>query len=165
MSNWSERSPEETRLFNPSFLSLLLWSTAVGYKESSGNGLPFELAFLTLPVSLHKSTREALPRSPRTSLAAWIEENAYFRVGFAERAKNLAPFVREAILFGSTHGLVDISEQGRLFASPRPQTLTRYLREATEEVRDCIKRAEFVGRWFGVAGTPTTIMTLWGVTV
>lgn len=163
MNSWTERSREEARLFNPGFLSLLVWSTTMGYKEATGDGLPYELAFVALPASLHKFTREALPRSPRTSLAAWLEENTYFRVGFAERAKGLAPFVREAVLFGSTHGLVGITEGGRLVGSPRPSNLTRYVREATEEVRDCIKRAEFLGKWFGAAGTPTTVMALWGV--
>ena len=163
MSSWTERSREETRLFNPGFLSLLIWSATTGYREVTGEGLPFELAFVALPASLHKPTRQALPRSPRTSLAAWLEENTYFRVGFAERAKGLAPFVREAILFGSIHGLIAVSEGGRIMASSQPRSLSRYRREATEEVRDCIRRAEFVGKWFGAAGTPTTVMALWGV--
>lgn len=163
MSSPAERSREEAYLLNPSFLSILVWSTTTGYKEAIGNGLPFELAFVALPVSLHKPTREALPRSIRTSLAAWLEENTYFRVGFAERANGLAPFVREAVLFGSTHGLVAITEGGQLLASPRASSLARYLQEATEEVRDCIKRAEFIGRWFGATGTTTTIMSLWGI--
>jgi hypothetical protein len=163
MSAWTDRSREEAHLFNPGFLSLLVWSTVAGYREVTGEGLPFELVFVALPLSLHKPTREALPVNPRTSLATWLERNAYFRVGFAERAKGLALFTREAILFASTHGLLAPVEGGRLLSSPRPRTLSPYLRGATEEVRDCVKRAEFVGRWFGTAGTPTTIMDLWGV--
>jgi hypothetical protein len=69
-----------------------------------------------------------------------------------------------AILFASVHGLISFSDGDRLLPSPRPAALSRYLDEATQEVRDCVRRAEFVGRWFAAAGTPTTVMALWGVT-
>jgi Family of unknown function (DUF6521) len=163
MSAWTDRSREEACLFNPSFLGLLVWSSVAGYHEATELGLPFELAFLALPLSLHKPTREALPRATRTSLAAWLESNAVFRVGFRERASALAPFVREAILFALTHNLVAAGERGQLRPFPRPRTLSRYLDQSTAEVHDCAKKAEFIGRWFGTAGTSTTIMTLWGV--
>jgi len=106
VSAWIDRSREEAHLFNPGFLSLLVWSTVAGYEEATGEGLPFELAFVALPLSLHKPTREALPRSPRTSLAAWLEANAYFRVGFGERAKDL-PHLRARP--SSLHQLTDSS--------------------------------------------------------
>lgn len=164
MSTPVERPQEEAYLFNPAFLGLVLWSTGTGYREQTGKGIPFELAFVALPLSLHKGTREALPHSIRTSLAAWLEGNTDLRVGFPERARGLAPFVREAILFGSAHGLLAVDERGQLLAPPMQHPLKHYLSEATEEVRNCILRAEFVGRWFGVSGTGTTIMSLWGVT-
>ena len=126
MTIWTERSREEAFLLNPSFLALLVWSTTVGYREVTGTGLPYELAFLALPISLHRHTREALPRGIQTSLAAWLQENTYFRVGFSERAKALAPFVREGVLFGSTHGLLAIDNGGEIEAAPRPRRLTRY---------------------------------------
>jgi len=159
-----ERPQEEACLFNPAFLGLELWFIAAGYSEQTGKGIPFELAFVALPLSLHRSTREALPHSIRTSLAAWLEDNTDLRVGFPDRARGLAPFVREAILFGSAHGLLAVAERGRLLALPMQRPLKHYLSEATEEVRNCLLRAEFVGRWFGVSGTSTTIMSLWGVT-
>jgi hypothetical protein len=163
MNAWRERSAEEARLLNPAFLSLLLWSAASGYREAAGEDLPFELAFLIAPVILHKPTREALPRSPRTSLAAWIEEHSVARVGLAERAASLSPFVREALLFGAVQGLLRIGSGGRIAATPRPRPMARYLSRSSEEVLVCVKRAEFVARWFSLAGSVTTVMALWGV--
>lgn len=163
MTPWSQRPQEEANLLNPSFLGLLVWSTAAGYNEAVGAGLPFHLAFVALPVVLHKATRKSLPRSTRTSLAAWLDANAGSRIGLGERTRRLSPFVREAILFGATHGLLQIRDGGQLEPLSRPEELTRYLRRATEEVRDCVKRAEFLGRWFGEAGTPATVSALWGV--
>src|SRR5271157_1037888 len=121
MTRWSDRSREEALLFNPNFLGLLVWSAAAGYWDAAGNNFPFELAFLAVPVVLHKATRQALPQSPRTSLAAWLESNPYFRVGFHERATGLAPFVREGILFASVHGLIAFTAGGRLQNGRRPR--------------------------------------------
>jgi hypothetical protein len=163
VSTWNDRSPEEARLLNSSFLGLLVWSAAAGYLEVTGSGLPIELAFVALPVSLHSPTRKALPRTTRTSLAAWLEENTSFRVALLDRAKGLAPFVREGILFALTNNLLTLRENGELLTSARPNKLNQYLSETTDEVRDCIKRAEFVGKWFAMAGTPVTVMALWGV--
>lgn len=163
MIAWTEHSREEAHLFNPSFLGLLSWSVAAGYREASGDALPLELPFLALPLTLHKPTREALPASLRTSLAAWIETNAERRVGFIERARGLTPFVRNGILFATTRKLIVFSGGGRLLASSRPRALTKYLKDSTAEVRDCMKGAEFLGRWFAAAGAPTTVMALWGV--
>jgi hypothetical protein len=163
VSTWDGRSPEEARLLNSGFLGLMVWSAAIGYFEVTGSGLPIELAFIALPVSLHSPTRQALPRTTRTSVASWLDENAHLRVSFVDRAKGLAPFVREGILFASTNNLLTFSDKGALLISTRPSKLNHYLGRTTEEVRDCIKRAEFVGKWFGIAGTPVTVMALWGV--
>ncbi len=165
MMLWPERPEEEARLLNPAFLGLLVRSAAAGYKETSGKGIPMELAFVALPVTLHKTTREALPRSVRTSLATWLMASPQCRIGFAERARGLAPFVREAILFGAAHGLLDVADGGQLVPCSRLEEMAAYLHTATDEARECVRRAEFLGRWFGGAGTPATILALWGVTV
>ena len=36
MSRWSERPPEEQRLLNPSFCSLLLWHSARAHEDEAG---------------------------------------------------------------------------------------------------------------------------------
>lgn len=163
MKPWRTRPREESYLLNPGFCALVLWSSAGGYRSASQEGMPIELAFMATPLVLHKPTREALPGNTRTSMAAWIEKNAFFRVGFAERAQSIVPFTREALLFGSLHGIVALERAGRIIPGPRPHALAGYLRETTQEVRHCTRRAEFVGKWFAGAGSIETIMALWGV--
>lgn len=160
---WAARSREEAYLLNPSFCALIAWSSAVGYRSDGNEGMPYVLPFLAIPLTLHRPTREGLPRSVRTSMPAWIEENTYFRVGFAERARSLAPFVREALLFGAVHGLFAFGDERRLVPAPKPRALSGYLREATDEVRECVKKAEFVGKWLAASGSVETTMALWGV--
>ncbi|MBF0426836.1 MAG: hypothetical protein HQL66_13565 [Magnetococcales bacterium] len=163
MRSWSERPREVAYLLNPGFCSLLLWSAASGYKKTDSDGLPFALSFLILPVVLHKSTREALPRSINSNFPEWIQKNDGVRLQFPERARVMSSITREGMLFGSQYGQFAIDSEGRIDPSPKPRSLAKYLKTATEEVRHCETRAEFLGRWFATAGDPATIMTLWGV--
>jgi len=125
--------------------------------------MSYVLAFVAVPMTLHKPTREALPRSVRTSMPAWIEENTYFRVGFAERARSLAPFVREALLFGAVHGLFAFDDEHRIVPAPQPRALSGYLRGTTDEVKECVKKAKFIGGWLAASGSVETTMAFWGV--
>ena len=163
MTVWAARSREEAYLLNPSFCALIAWSSSVGYRGDGGGGMSYVLAFVAVPLTLHKPTREALPRSVRTSMPAWIEENTYFRVGFAERARSLAPFVREALLFGAVHGLFAFDDEHRIVPAPQPRALSGYLRGTTDEVKECVKKAKFIGGWLAASGSVETTMALWGV--
>lgn len=161
---WIERSPEQIRLLNPAFIGALVWSCTRGFVTLQEGGLPFPLAFVAMPVVLHKSTRELLPRSTRTSLASWLNRNSQTHVGFAERARDLVPLVKEGILFAAQGGMLSF-EGANLVSARRPRTMTGFEREASEEVKLCVKKAEFVGKWFAASGDYTTTMALWGVTI
>lgn len=159
---WVERPPEQARLLNPAFVGATIWSCARGYASVRGPGLPFALAFVGVPIALHKATREELPRSTRTSMASWLAENPRALVGFAERALALVPVVKEGVLFGSSGQMLTL-DGAHLVAADRPRSMARFEREATDEVKACIKKAELVGKWFAGSGDYATIMALWGV--
>jgi len=163
-SIWSEQSTEQARLLNPAFLASLVWGCANGYSKVDKRGVPYPLLFVAMPAVLQKATREILPRSARTSLAAWLVDNPQVHAGFAERAMALVPLVKAGILFGANGQLLD-APSPRILAVRRPRSLARFLREASNEVATCMKKAEFVGKWFASSGDHTTIMALWGVTV
>jgi len=161
-SPWNGRPLEQARLFNPAFLGTLIWSCARAYSSKANANQPFAVSFLVAPVVLHKSTRESLPTTTRTSLVAWLGENPQVLVGFSERAKSLVPLVKEALLFASNGGLLQVENAG-VVAGDRPRAMARFERDATDEVSSCLKKAEFVGKWFALSGDYTTIMALWGV--
>lgn len=164
MMRWEERAIEERALLNPSFCGVLLWHASAGYRAmTSGSPLPLELSFLVLPLVLHRETREALPKGVTTSLAVWLEENALTRARFPERARSLVPFTREALLLGGAHGMLLVSPSGVVEGGDWKKKISAELKAASDEVRSCAKRSEFVGRWFAAAGTPATVMALWGV--
>ena len=58
---WPERPSEEARHFNPAFCAELICRTVCEYFKSREAGLSLATAFLVLPLTLHKPTRDALP--------------------------------------------------------------------------------------------------------
>lgn len=163
MRKWRERTREEAELLAPPFCSLVISASVIGYSREEASGMPYVLPFLVLPIVLHKQTRDSLPRDARTSLAAWLDDNEQSRIMFCERARALAPFAREALLFGVVHGLMDLGEGGRLTTVLAENSVLAMRRKTSGEVRDCITRGQFTGRWFGAAGSAETVMALWGV--
>ena len=159
---WPERSIEQARLLNPAFVGTLLWCCARTYAANAGQVQPYALSFLVAPVVLHKSTRDCLPKTTGTSLVSWIGENPRAIVGFAQRARSLVPLVKEALIFASNGALLQVQDS-RVVAKPRPRSMARFEREASVEVKGCIKKAEFLGKWFALSGDYNTVMALWGV--
>lgn len=163
MTTWSQRPGEERALLNQGFCGMLLWQASGGYQAIANDGLPIEVAFLVLPLVLHRETREALPTGVSTSLPVWLDQHPLVRARFPDRARMLAAFTREALLFCGVHGFLVFSSSLVSAPAARRRTVNAVLKTSSDEVRACAKKAEFVGRWIAKAGTPRTIMALFGV--
>ena len=166
MNSWQDRAHEERNLLNPAFCSTLIWFAAKG---ASGNATPprsslsFTEAFLILPLILHQNTRESLPIRVSSSLPVWINANPLIIASLPKRAQALVPYTREAITFGGSAKIYTI-EQNELIVSPACSSRIRTtIRETSVEVQQCMKKAEFLGKWFAHTGSPETIFTLLGV--
>ncbi len=162
LRHWSLRPVEEARLLNPAFLAVLIWACARGYSGEGRNGVPLPLLFVALPLVLHKATRQDLPSTVRAQLPGWLADHPEVQLRFAARAQALVPLVKEGILFGTSGELLALSAH-RVLPAARPRTMAGFLEEATDEVADCIKKAELVGRWFARSGNYSTVMALWGM--
>ena len=161
MKTWRARPKEEAHLFNPAFCCTMLSVSMRSYAVARNEGVPFPLLFL--PIVLHKPTRESLPRNTRTSMAAWIQENSEARVLFYERLVSLKPHTREAIQFGMLLNWIVPRNGGLLETTLTNADVARTTRTLSDEARECVMRAKFVGKWFAEAGATHTAMTFWGV--
>ena len=159
-SLWADRSHEERTLLNPAFVALVLWHSATGFKKESSEGLPLVLSFLVPPLAMHPSTREALPKTVRTSQRVWLQEHPFLKEGFAARARSLAPVVREALGLAVATGVLKV-EGSKIVAHDLAGGNNAYLE--TEEMTATFKQAAFLGRWFARAGDSSSIYTAWGV--
>jgi hypothetical protein len=154
---WRTRSMEERTLLNPAFCGELLHLAAVEY---GGAGLPFPLSFLVLPLVLHKKSREALPSIIRTSIPTWLQRHPEVKIGFDERVTQTAPITREAVAFLLAHQKLRIAAGGTLL----PDGTVKHDHDpGSDEVKACIAKARFLGRWLQRSGTPATIFALFGI--
>lgn len=163
MKTWTARPKEEAYLLNPAFCCTVLAATIYGYMSAKEEGFPFPLMYMVLPIVLHKPTRDALPPNIRTSLAAWLQENSSARVLFYERLVSLKPHTKEAIQFGMLFNWIVPRSGGFLETTFRESNINRVIRELTDEARECVMRARFLGKWFAAAGDTHTVMAFWGV--
>lgn len=78
------------------------------------------------------------------------------------RARALVPFTREALLFGGIRNVLTI-QTTEVHADARwARAESRIINSASDEVRECAKRAEFIGKWFALAGSAPTVLALLG---
>lgn len=159
---WQERPREVANLFNPAFTSLLLAKTLAGYAGSEPTGMPLALSFLVLPIILHPDTRDALPRAASTTMFGWIAENPHLKAVFPRRARKSIPFTQEAIRFGIMYGKLAVAGPS-LVMGARRFALNAVPPDATDEVRLCLQKAAFLGRWFAETDSPHTTLATWGI--
>jgi len=164
MQLWPKRVVEEANLFNPAFCAVLLAKASEEYTKKTQQPLPFALAFLVLPVVLHCGTRAALPGSTVTSLLPWVQEHREQLVNFSGRVQSLRPITREALLFGAQNETLAVVGSGGIAIGARRLSATEKRTGLfTDEARECVERAGFLGRWLAAAGTPATIYSAWGI--
>lgn len=162
MKEWTQRPTEIAALLNPAFCGFLIMISLDAYTKIVDKGAPYIFPFIMLPLVLHQPTRLAFPKTTRTAFSTWITkaDSAFAKVGFAERARNMTPYVKEALTFAMQHNSICLTESGLLKTLP---PVRKSLPNATEEVKECIRAATMCGNWFSKVGDFKTAMALLGV--
>ncbi len=169
MTAWQERTIEQRNLLNPAFCAIVVWHLARGYHTEStaltatSTGLPLELAFVGASFVLRGQTRDQLPRMTSTSLATWVHDHPLERSAVAKGVSVLRDIMRDALLFGAQRGLLSVDGRRLEPRDIQAKKLNAYLRASSDEVRECIRQAVFVGRWLCKSGSPPTVLALLGV--
>lgn len=164
LPKWNSRPQDVAALLNPAFDGLLLHRAVSGYCQEAGAGAPYPIMFLFLPFILHEPTRQRLPAKVTTHLATWLQEERDAVLGFADRATDLVPYTQEAILFLTSHGLLDFDNSERcVLGKAKFKNGLGNLTSASAEVQACHKAALAVGRWLALSGNPTTLYSLLGI--
>ncbi|TPE42166.1 three component ABC system middle component [Pontibacter mangrovi] len=152
---WQDRSVITANLLNPAFCGEVLRRTIESYNLKSSNKFPFALAYLILPLVLHKGTREKMPLRSTTYFHSWVEENEHLLLEFPQRLISLKPYTKEALMFLLNHGSAAINDNGSIEVAPyRRKSLTG---SGTEEVKEIFRKAELLGKWMSLTGNQQTI--------
>lgn len=161
MMSLEHRPAEIANLLNPAFCGEVIRRCVRSYQRSSGKHFPYPLCYLILPIVLHKKTRDYINPLGREHLNVWIHRNQDVRIGFPDRARDLIPITNETIIFLQKTGSLGIDDDAKLYVKNySPQRITD---DNNDEIHDCFRKSEIVGKWFSSAGNPSTIFTMWGV--
>jgi Family of unknown function (DUF6521) len=162
MLPWHQRPPEVANLFNPAFCALALHNAIAGFEEKVSQGMAYELAFLLLPLVLHRATREALPTRTSSKLHVWIQAHEQVRVGLVKRVAAMVPTTKEGLLFAMQRQILQVNDDGLLVTSIVQQK-SSFEPPGPSDTQECLERAAFLGRWFGVSGNSSSVLAAWGV--
>ena len=163
MTAWSDRTIEERALLNPAFCASLIWQFASAGDGQGQRALTVAESYLVLPIVLPRNSREALPRSSRTSLAAWMDENPSFQATLVARSRVMVPFTKDALIFGGTRAFLQVSTDAVRASVEWKRSANAIWRHSSLETQACLKKAAFLGNWFLETGSANTVMALLGV--
>jgi len=156
---WPHRSQPASDILNPAISAVCVaWCTA-RYERDAGTTLPWSLAFLVAPLTLHATTRARFPRSIATHFPSWVNDNADVLAGFPARARAFAPYVREGLRFGLRTGLLSLEPDGDLHAMIAEHTKV----VPHTELRSIAVASALTGRWFARSGSAANVFTQLGV--
>ncbi len=156
---WPHRPQPASDILNPAISAVCVaWCTA-RYEREAKTVLPWPLAFLVAPLTLHAPTRARLPRSIATHFPTWVNNNADVLAGFPARARAFAPYVREGLRFGLRTGLLSLEGDGGLHA-----TIADHTKVASDtELRSIAVASALTGGWFARSGSTANVFTQLGV--
>ncbi len=155
-------SSEEVALFNPAFLARLLHDAVSDYEKGSRQSMPVALAFLLIPLVLHKPTRDDLPTLASSQIQTWIREHPRHLAQLGTRVVGMRSFVGLSIRFGLHHGALT-GEDGRIGPGSVRRRPRGYNESESLEVQECLRAARFMGRWFARQPDTATLLALWGL--
>jgi hypothetical protein len=158
MLSWQDRPLEVANLLNPAFCGRLLYHSIKSHEETSGCSLPYALAFLPIPLVLHRATRSKIS-GHNQQLHVWVNKYPDIKIGLGDRARNTVPFTREALMFMIQLGHIRVGDQGALSTG---HGLKRNS-DSDAEIRNCLKAAEVVGKWLARAGQPSATFAMLGL--
>lgn len=162
MKDWNQRNPIIANLLNPAFCGEVLRRTAKSYNQATNTSFPFEYCFIVLPIILHKDTRERMPRTTRSYLFAWVEENEDLFYNFSKRAKQMVPFTKESIMFLLQNGLIEINEKGQIVVLER--RIKRFKGDDLDEVESILKKSEMLGKWLSSNSNVNSVYSFFRIT-
>ncbi len=150
-------------MFNPAFVGEALYRFCKAYTEECGRPLPFAALFVAAPIFVFEDLRETVKAKSYDQLHSWIRDNPRVRTHLPVRARQLLPYVREAVvLLLSTRRL---ALNAGAISAQTVRTRRWKLSEPATEIPDheSLARAKTLGRWFGRVGDEVTIFNMLGV--
>ena len=138
---------------NPAIGAYLIWNFTLGYQEDGAEAAPFLLAFLVLPMLLHRQTFDAVASTRKASGLT------LFAAKF-DRARQLRPLSLQSIGVASTSRLIRIDHGSALLHGYSLDLLDVKKPSIPERLKGFSGAADKLGYWFSKLGLPQIASTL-----
>lgn len=149
---------------NPAIGAYLLWQFTLGYQEDGAEAAPLLLAFLVLPMLLHRPTFDAVASTRKASgltlFAAKFDKERETLVELHGRARQLRPLSLQSIGVASTSRLVRIDYETAALYGYSLDLLGVRKPAIPERLKGFSGAADKIGYWFSKLGLPQIASTL-----
>lgn len=149
---------------NPAIGAYLLWQFTLGYQEEGAEAAPFLLAFLVLPMLLHRPTFDAVVSTRKASglalFAAKFDKKREALVELHGRTRQLRQLSLQSIGVASTSRLVRIDYEAAALHGYALDLLDTKKPAIPERLKGFGGAADKVGYWFSKLGLAQIASTL-----
>jgi len=149
---------------NPVIGAYLIWQFALGYQEEGAAEVPIPLAFLVLPMLLHRQTFDEVASTRKASglplFAAKFDKEREILMGIHGRAMQLRPLSLQSIGVAATSKLVRIDYDTAQFHGYPLDLLDVAKPKLPERLKGFASAADKVGYWFSNIGLAQVASTL-----
>ena len=134
---------------NPSLGGYLIWQCGLSFQSEVGLQASFPLAFLVLPIILHRPTLDLVTSTRKASgmalFAAKVGEEQENLLAIHERALVLRGLSLQSVAFAVNRGLIHVNYAEATF---RSNTLTTKGPSIPERIKSLSAGAGKLGSWF-----------------
>ena len=149
---------------NPAVGAFLIWHFGLGYQEDGAENVPLPLAFLVLPILLHRPTFEEVLSTRKSSglalFAAKFDKERETLVALHDRALQLRELSLQAIGVATTARLIRIDYAEAALRAYPLDLLGAKKTAVPERLKGFGSAAEKIGYWFSKLGLPQIASTL-----
>lgn len=149
---------------NPAIGAYLIWNFTLGYQEEGADAVPFLLAFLVLPMLLHRPTFDAVASTRKASglplFAAKFDKEREALMEMHGRALLLRPLSLQSIGVAATSRLLKIDHETATLHGYPLDLLDVKKPSIPERLKGFSGAADKIGYWFSKLGMPQIASTL-----
>lgn len=137
---------------NPAIGAYLIWNFALGYQEDGAAAVSFPIAFLVLPILLHRPTFDEVVATRKTSglalFAAKFDKEREALMELHGRAFQLRALSLQSIGMAATSGLIKIDYQQATLRAYSLDLLDVKKPKLPERLKGFASAADKLGAWF-----------------
>jgi hypothetical protein len=149
---------------NPAIGAYLIWNFALGYQDDGAEAVPFLLAFLVLPMLLHRPTFDEVVGTRKTSglalFAAKFDKEREALMELHGRALQVRALSLQSIGMAATSRLIKLDYEKATLRAYSLELLDTKKPKLPERLKNFASAADKLGAWFSKLGLAQIASTL-----